>query len=180
MCVLSAIGLLAAASWAPIGGAAQAPIPTLAAFAGTWYEIAGFGDEWRQRCRSDTSLTVAPSGPTRAALRIRCRTDSGIAERDGVVDARRPDGRWRRRFAPVLLAWLPVAWGDFWIVGHDPEMRWAEIGERSHTRLSVWSRTIALDEASLARAIARARREGFDVRRLSATRHTADAWRPAP
>jgi lipocalin len=144
---------------------------------GTWFEIARFGPWWHRRCVSDTTVDVVRRSETRAVIRSRCRTASGVELHDGVLDASAPDGRWRARFAPGLFAWVPAVWSDLWVVGHDGGWHWVLVGDRSRTRLAVWSRTIAIDEAALARAVARARQAGFDVQRLTTMRHDVDARR---
>ena len=67
------------------------------------------------------------------------------------------------RFAPALFAWLPAIRHDYWVLAGDPSDRWLLVGDRARTRLSVLSRWVSLDEASLARALQVARVQGFDV-----------------
>ena len=71
------------------------------------------------------------------------------------------------RFAPALFAWLPAIRNDYWVLAGDPSDRWLLVGDRARTRLSVLSRWVSLDEASLARALQVARVQGFDVDRLA-------------
>ena len=157
--------------------AQSAPIAPLPRFDGTWYEVASFGTWGQRRCSTGTLFELA----TEATLRSRCRTTSGVETRNGRVRAEGDDGRWRARFAPRVFGWLPGMWGDFWVLGHDPELSWFVVGEHDHERLSVVSRTVALDEAALAHALALARRAGFDVGRLVRATHDVDDWRsPQP
>lgn len=82
------------------------------------------------------------------------------------------------RFVPGVWGWFPAAWNDFWIVALGDRTRWFAVGDRHRKRLSVLSRTVSLDEASLAQAIARARAQGFAVDRLTSVPHGLSAVRP--
>jgi apolipoprotein D and lipocalin family protein len=59
--------------------------------------------------------------------------------------------------------------GDYWIIGLDPEYRWAVVGAPRRDYLWVLSRTPVMTEADYAAAVAIARREGFAVERLQRT-----------
>jgi apolipoprotein D and lipocalin family protein len=179
---------MAAAMLLSVGAAAgppalaqSVPIAPLPRFDGIWYEVASFGTGWQRDCSSGTMFELAARTATEATLRGRCRTTSGVAMRSGLLRAEGDQGRWRSHFAPRGFGWLPGGWGDFWVLGHDPELSWFVVGTHSHQRLSVVSRTVALDEAALARALALARRAGFDVGRLVRVSHDVDDWRrPRP
>jgi apolipoprotein D and lipocalin family protein len=162
------------APWALAQSATIAPLPR---FDGRWYEVASYGAWWQRRCATDTTLELAARSATEATLRCRCRTTSGVEVRTGRVRAVGDDGRWRARFAPAVFAWFPAVWGDFWVLGHDQALTWFVVGERDHQRLSVVSRTVALDESALAQALAVARRAGFDIARLVRMTHDVDDWR---
>jgi apolipoprotein D and lipocalin family protein len=170
--------LLAAAL---VAGAAEAQpaieVAALSGLEGTWYEIAAYGSGWPRGCVRDSMLMVSGRSNIEADLRSRCRTASGLEVRTGRLRADGVDGFWRARFAPALFGWLPAAWDDFWVLGHDPGVTWLAVGERHHRRLAVFSRTVALDEASLAQAMGIARRAGFDPDRLVRSRHDPDEWR---
>ena len=128
---------------------------------------------------TDTTLELAARSATEATLRSRCRTTSGVELRSGRVRADGDGGQWRVHFGPAMFAWLPGGWSDFWVLGHDQALSWFVVGERDHQRLSVVSRTVALDEAALAQALAVARRAGFDVGRLVRVTHDVDDRRSA-
>lgn len=153
------------------------PIAPLPRFAGTWYEVASFGTWGQRHCSTGTIFELAARSATEATLRSRCRTASGVETRSGRLRVDGDQGRWRTNFAPRVFGWLPGLWGDFWVLGHDPELSWFVVGEHGHQGLSVVSRTMALDEAALAHALALARRAGFDVGRLVRVSHDVDDWR---
>jgi apolipoprotein D and lipocalin family protein len=73
------------------------------------------------------------------------------------------------RFAPAWLSWLPIVWGDYWIIGLAPDYSWAVVGDPSREYLWILARTPHLDDDHLAAARATARDNGFDVTRLVLT-----------
>jgi apolipoprotein D and lipocalin family protein len=154
-------------------------IAPLSRFEGTWYQVASYGSKWDERCARDTTLTVTGRSRSDAVVRSQCHTRSAIRTRTGRLVAQGDEGRWRTRFAPAVFTWVPAAWGDFWVLGHDDALTWFVVGERDHERLAVLSRAIALDEAAMAQAMAMARRAGFDIGRLRRVEHDPDGWRSA-
>lgn len=75
------------------------------------------------------------------------------------------------RFAPAWLSWLPVVWGDYWVVGLAPDYSWAVVGSPDRTYLWILSRAAVIDRASMDAALAAARAQGFATERLIRARH---------
>jgi apolipoprotein D and lipocalin family protein len=168
------LGAVAIACGAAASAGAQvepASIAALPRFDGVWYEIASYGSWWQRGCTRDATLSVAVRSETEAVLGSRSRAGARVGVRNGRLVAPRGADHWKARFAPAIVTWLPAVWGDFWVLGHDEGLTWFVVGERDHVRLSVFSRRVALDEASLAQAMALARRAGFDVGRLTRVVH---------
>lgn len=158
---------------------ARLDIETLA---GDWYEVASTGTWWHRRCVADTRYAF--DGPVRGGLRATsvCSTREGTARFRGRLRAGpNGDGRLSLRFTPAVLAWLPATWSDFWVLDAGAERAWLLVGDNRRERLLVLSRTVSLDEASLAQALAAARRQGYDPGRLARVPHPAGAtgMRPA-
>ncbi len=156
---------------------AQRPPPVipqleLPQLTGVWYEIATTGSWWHRRCVSDTRYRFEPlKGRDLRASSI-CTTARRVEEHRGRLRAAgNGDGRLSIRFAPGIFGWLPVTWADFWIIAAGEDFGWLLIGDDSLERLSILSRTVALDEAAIARAVAVARRQGYDVERLAPMPH---------
>lgn len=135
--------------------------------AGDWVEVASTGSWALRRCVSNTRHHVGVRGTRLLGVVTVCATPQGVAERHGVIKASRDgDGRLRVRYAPWLLTWAPAAWTDFWVLAASPDRSWIVVGDRHRDRLAVWSRTVSLDEGSFARALAIARRKGYDVNQV--------------
>lgn len=176
--VLLVVGIAAAAD-AAAGQSGTLPIAVdvldLDPLAGDWYEVATFGSWPHRRCVADTRLRWVVKDDRTIEVRRSCTTASGEEIRDGRLRARQAShpGRLSERVAPAILTWLPAAWSDYWVLAVGDERAWLLVGDRRRARLSVLSRWVALDEASLATAVGAARAQGFDVDRLTTVRHAS-------
>lgn len=157
--------------------AAAAPRPVagfpIASLAGEWFEVAASGSAWaHRRCQSGTRFRVTVTGPRRADVVRTCMTPTGVEMRRGRMAApSEGSGALRGRFVSALFGWIPGAWTDYWVLAAEPHRRWLLVGDRGRERLAVWSRTVALDEAALAAAIAAGRAQGYDSRQLRPVPH---------
>jgi apolipoprotein D and lipocalin family protein len=179
----SAVTAVVAFAAVAAAAAAQSPVAVIApmaSFAGTWYQLSAYGEWGQTGCIGDATLRIVPRADEEADLESRCRTITGFAARRGRLRAPGELGAWRTRFGPAALGFLPVVWSDFWVLAHDDELQWFVAGGHEHQRLAIYARTIALDEAAVAQALARARAAGFDVERLTRTAHDRSAWRESP
>lgn len=60
-------------------------------------------------------------------------------------------------------------YGDYWVIGLDPEYRWAVVGEPSRKYLWILSRTPQMTDADYERALAVVREKGYEPERLMRT-----------
>lgn len=152
-----------------------------ASLAGDWVEVAATSSWALRRCVSDTRHRVRVRGTGHLAVRTTCATPQGPARRGGVIRASSGgDGRLRIRYAPLVLAWVPAAWSDFWVLGVAPDGAWIVVGDRHRRQLTVWSRTVSLDEGSFARALAVARQAGYDIYRVRRVPQVTGVSGPIP
>ena len=73
------------------------------------------------------------------------------------------------RFAPAWLAWLPLVWGDYWVIDLADDYRYAVVGEPSREYLWVLARGPQLADADWHRIVARLPALGYDPARLVRT-----------
>jgi apolipoprotein D and lipocalin family protein len=182
----AAVALAAAATMEPYTARAQtrAPVRTVASvdldrYAGDWFEIARFPNRFQRQCAGDVRASYARRPDGRLDVVNRCRTADGETEARGVariVDVQ-TFAKLKVRFAPTWLSWLPVVWGDYWIIGLAPDYSWAVVGDPGRDYLWILARAPHLDDESVAAARAAARDNGFDVERLVPTPQ-AGARRP--
>jgi apolipoprotein D and lipocalin family protein len=147
------------------------PLVDLARYAGDWFEIARFPNRFQRQCVGDVRASYARRPDGLVDVVNRCRTADGETEARGVarIVDERTMARLKVRFAPAWLSWLPVVWGDYWIIGLAEDYSWAVVGSPDRNYLWLLARTPQLKEESAAAARAAARANGFDVERLVPT-----------
>ncbi|WP_243039317.1 lipocalin family protein [Dyella sedimenti] len=134
----------------------------LARYAGTWHEIAHLPMHF-QRPLTDhvvATYTLRPDGSI--AMHHACRSRRGHV-RAVARQAAEGEGVLRVRFA---LAWLPLAWLDYWIIELDSEYHWAVVGSPNRKCLWVLSRTPSMSPELFGRLRLRAGLRGYPVDRL--------------
>jgi apolipoprotein D and lipocalin family protein len=167
--------LVAAAILQASGVSAQtlAPVRTVPSvdldrYAGDWFEIARYPNRFQRQCVGDVRANYARRPDGRVDVVNRCRTADGETEARGVarIVDERTFAKLKVRFAPAWLSFLPVVWGDYWIIGLAADYSWAVVGDPDREYLWILARSAHLDAESVAAARAVARDNGFDVDRL--------------
>lgn len=153
------------ASAANVGGNQPVAALDLQRYSGRWHEIAHLPMFFQRKCGSDITAIYAPRADGNIAVRNACRTKSG--EMDASEGVARPvdgqPGALEVRFAPDWLAWLPMVWGDYWVIDLDPDYQWAVVGGPSRKYLWILSRTPAMTPELFARLKARTVARGYDL-----------------
>ena len=148
----------------PSGGEVVAPVSRvdLARYAGIWYEIAKIPNRFQKQCARDTlaQYTLRPDGRIDVVNQCIKRNGSvdqarGIAK---VVDA--ATSAKLKVSLVSLLGWRPF-WGDYWIVGLDPNYRWAVVGAPNRKYGWILARSKTLDANSLETISAIIERNGY-------------------
>lgn len=171
------VSLLSCAAAAGAQGApAAVPHVDATSLTGEWYEVASTGTWWHRHCRADTRYLFDQPGPTGWRATSACTTPRGLeVHRGRLRTGRAGDGRLSIRFTPRLFAWLAATWSDFWVLGTGDDGSWMLVGDNRRERLLIVSRTVTLDEAAIARALAAARQQGYVIDRLALVPQTAGA-----
>lgn len=182
----TAVALVAATTLQPAVAQAQTsppvrtvPFVDLGRYAGNWFEIARFPNRFQQQCLGDVRASYARRPDGRLDVVNRCRTAEAETEARGVarIVDEQAFAKLKVRFAPAWLSWLPMVWGDYWVIGLARDYSWAVVGEPGRKYLWILARTPRLDDQSIAAARAAARDNGFEVERLVPTPQTAAAQR---
>jgi apolipoprotein D and lipocalin family protein len=150
------------------------PSVDLNRYAGEWFEIARFPNRFQRRCVGEVRATYTRRPDGRVEVVNRCRTTDGETEARGIarVVDEQSFARLKVRFAPAWLSFLPLVWGDYWIIGLAPDYSWAVVGDPGREYLWILARTPQLEGEPAAAARAAARNNGFDVTRLVPTPQT--------
>ena len=146
----------------------------LATLEGGWFEVASTGSGALRRCDSDTRHELERRSARAVRVVSTCVAGGRVARRRGLIEGGPSgDGRLAVRYAPIVLAWAPAAWSDFWVLALSEAEGWLLVGDRRRRSLAILSRTVAPAESAIARATAAARALGFDVGRLRRIPHPA-------
>lgn len=139
-------------------------------YAGLWYEVARLPNRFQKRCRGETTAAyeLLPGGGIRVVNRCRGADGRmiGVEGRARLADRNGPASRLEVRFAPAFLSFLPVVWGDYWILDITADYGAALVGTPDRKYLWVLSRTPKLDDTTYEKLISTAVAQGFDVTRL--------------
>ena len=164
-----------AADTAEAGAKPLATIPALDVkrYMGTWYEIAKFPNDFQKKCVGFTTATYSLRDDGRVDVLNRCRradgsTDDAKAVARLVGEATSP--KLKVRFAPAIVSWLPMVWGDYWVIDLDPDYQLAAVSEPKREYLWILSRTPKVDPAVYDALLGRLRAQGLDMNRLVPTR----------
>lgn len=150
------------------------PIATLdlPRYMGTWFEIAKYPNWFQKKCASSTSATYSLQTDGQVQVLNRCKTASGEwSEALGMARqiGRANSPRLQVRFAPAWLSFIPMVWGNYWIIDLDPQYQWVVVSEPSREYLWILSRTPELPAATYQGLLDKLAAKGFDLQRIQAS-----------
>jgi apolipoprotein D and lipocalin family protein len=141
-------------------------------YLGTWYEIAKFPNWFQKKCVSNTKAvyTARPDGNLRVLNS--CKTAGGeTSEAEGLARqiGAKYSPRLEVRFAPEWLSFLPLVWGDYWVIDLDPQYQVAAVSDPRREYLWVLSRSPQIDPKVYADLLQRLKQQQFDIQKLELT-----------
>ncbi len=152
----------------------SAPLTTvprldIARYLGTWYEIAKFPNRFQRMCAANTQAEYRGLESGQIEVINRCQKASGeMAEAVGkarlVGEAGSP--KLQVRFAPAWLSFLPMVWGNYWVIDLDDNYQLVAVSEPQREYLWILSRTPKVEPAVYAALLKRLQTQGFDTQRL--------------
>jgi apolipoprotein D and lipocalin family protein len=151
---------------APLKPIANLDLPR---YMGRWYELARYPNRFQQQCTGAATATYSllPAGTVQVVNQ--CPLAGGKVD-EAIGEARRvgPEGSptLQVRFAPAWLSFLPMVWGDYWVVELDAAYQLAVVSEPRREYLWVLSRQPTLLAADWAALDQRLRLLGFEPARL--------------
>jgi apolipoprotein D and lipocalin family protein len=177
-CGLAWVALWGAPVWAT--SPAAAPLPPLASierldlarYLGTWYEIAKYPNVFQRQCAAATQAQYRLRDDGTLEVLNRCRKANGdTAQAVGQARQMGPadSPRLKVRFAPAWLSWLPLVWGDYWVIDIDPAYRLVAVSEPQREYLWILSRTPQVAPDAYQALLGRLDGLGFDLQRLEPT-----------
>jgi apolipoprotein D and lipocalin family protein len=146
-------------------------------YLGTWYEIAKYPNWFQKKCVSNTKAVY--SARTDGTLKVlnSCKTAEGeISEAEGTARqiGAKDSPKLEVRFAPAWLSFIPLVWGDYWVIDLDPQYQVAVVSDPSREYLWILSRTPQLDKKVYEDVLRRIQNQQFDVRKLELTTQASE------
>lgn len=176
--VLKSIGIVSLLTVSIFGQTGKmSPLKTvesvdLTRYQGRWYEIAKYPNRFQKRCAGDTTATynLKPNGRIEVVNQCR-KTDGGkiVATGEAKVVNGPANSQLNVRFAPSFLSFLPMVWGDYWIIDLDPEYKSVVIGDPDREYFWILSRTPQMDSSTYEAILRRAKSQGFDPAKVQKT-----------
>ncbi|MBB5199787.1 lipocalin family protein [Glaciimonas immobilis] len=151
------------------------PSVDLSRYVGKWYEIARFPNSFQKACTGNVTAQYRSRADGKIDVINRCKKNDGsVDEAVGLARVSNDSGsatnsRLKVRFAPEWLSWLPLVWGDYWVLDLAPDYSYAVVGEPGRKYLWVLSRTPKLTDSTYRAALAKVAAQGFDVSKLVKT-----------
>ena len=155
-------------------------LPTVATIAtldvprymGTWYEIAKFPNRFQAKCVANTRARYLSQTDGSVQVLNSCTTADGsvidaLGKAVPVGGATSP--KLEVRFAPAWLSWLPMVWGDYWVIDLDADYQLAAVSDSKREFLWVLSRTPQVNSKAYDALLERLKAQHFDVRKLERT-----------
>lgn len=132
-------------------------------YAGKWYEIARLPNRFQRECAGETTATYSLRDDGKITVLNQCRAADGrVKSAKGtakLASAKGPNSKLK-----VTFFW--PFYGDYWVIGLDPDYKWALVGGPDRKYLWILSREADMDEALFGRILELARGQGYDVSRL--------------
>ena len=178
-CLLTSltISILSASAQTAPQPASLPPVKTIAAldvprYMGTWYEIAKFPNRFQAKCTANTRARYLAQTDGSVQVLNSCVTADGstidalgLAKQIGSATS----PKLQVRFAPAWLGWLPLVWGDYWVIDLDADYQLAAVSDAKREYLWVLSRTPQVNPKAYDALLERLKAQNFDVQKLEQT-----------
>jgi len=145
-------------------------------YLGTWYEIAKFPNWFQKKCVGNTKAVYSMRADNNLKVLNSCKNADGVvSEAEGTARqiGAQDSPKLEVRFAPAWLSFLPMVWGDYWVIDLDPQYQVAAVSDPKREYLWVLSRTPQLDKKVYEDLLQRLQAQQFDVRKLEITPQSA-------
>lgn len=159
------------------------PSLDVAAYMGTWYQVAWIPNRFQKQCVSDTAANYRERGDGTVEVQNRCKLANGKFD-DVLGVARPPAGvsrieagklmpaRLEVSFLPAWLRWTGIGWGAYWVVDLAPDGRYAIVSEATREYLWILARQPVLTPTDDTAIKTRLQALGFDLARVQTHPHS--------
>jgi apolipoprotein D and lipocalin family protein len=159
------------------GQANDVPVKTIPSldvqrYLGACYEIAKYPNWFQKKCVSNTKAVYSARADGTLKVLNSCKTADGeVSEAEGTARqiGSKDSPKLEVRFAPAWLAFVPMVWGDYWVIDLDPQYQVAVVSDPHREYLWILSRTPQLDKKVYEDTLQRLQAQQFDTRKLEIT-----------
>lgn len=144
-------------------------------YLGAWYEIAKFPNWFQKKCVANTKAVYSVRADGNLKVLNSCRLADGVtSEAEGTARqiGAKDSPKLEVRFAPAWLSFLPIVWGDYWIIDLDSQYQLAVVSDPRREYLWILSRTPQIEQKTYEELLQRLQTQQFDVRKLEMTPQT--------
>jgi apolipoprotein D and lipocalin family protein len=144
----------------------------LSRYTGRWYEIARFPNSFQKQCIGKVTADYRIMPGNKIEVANRCKMSNGsldLAIGEAKVIDKISNAKLQVRFAPAWLSWLPMVWGNYWILELDTEYSIAVVGSPDRNYLWILSRTPTISQADYESRVNNATKQGYDTSKLVKT-----------
>ncbi|HSM87762.1 MAG TPA: lipocalin family protein [Candidatus Limnocylindrales bacterium] len=163
------VSLCAAAAVLPPDSGKRPPLSTvdhvdLQLYAGRWFEIARYPNPFQRDCQSDVTALYTLQKNGKVEVVNSCRKKNGkIKTARGTAKIADPSN------AKLRVTFFWPFYGDYWIIGLDPDYRWAVVGEPRRRYLWILSRDPRMPLPEYDKVLDVVRSHGYDPDQLVQT-----------
>ena len=135
-------------------------------YVGQWYEVARLPNRFQDFCVANVNANYRklPSGSIEVVNR--CLNEQGEVK-EVIGEARVVElsskAKLEVRFAPSWLSWIPLVWGDYWVLHVEPDYSIALVGSPDRQYLWVLARNPQLNRKAIEAMLEKAKAQGFAV-----------------
>lgn len=139
-------------------------------YLGRWYEIARLPNRFEKKCINPITATysINPDNNLQIVVTNMCyvqNADPEVVNGMASFIESATIGKLTVTFLPKWLRWLPIGYGDYWILATDYKDV-AVVGSPDHKYLWILARTNYLTQDQLDQAVELAKTQGFDISTL--------------
>ena len=141
-------------------------------YGGLWHEVARLPNRFQDLCASNVNANYRklPSGSIEVINR--CLNEQGEVK-EVVGEARvvevQSNAKLEVRFAPAWLSFIPLVWGDYWVLHVEPDYSAAVVGSPDRKFLWVLARNPQLNSKAIDGLVEKAKAQGFAAHQVVRT-----------
>jgi apolipoprotein D and lipocalin family protein len=133
-------------------------------YLGRWFEIARIPNRFQKQCASNTTAEYELRNDGSITVTNTCLMNIGKADvAHGVAKIVDTSTNARLKVSFINFFGLRPFWGDYWVIGLDPDYQWAIVGTPSRRFGWVLARTPTLDDGTMEAIYGIIEKNGYQV-----------------